>query len=281
MSQDEKKDLASQELRKKILAGVLFAVMGVVFYYQFFYTSGTPARPQGAQDTARTAATPKPQPTPRPGQAPDQIVSEPLQIAFKQEAAGAGTGRNIFVFPTPTPVPPPLPEKPQPTPPPPPVTLFSANPAGVIARTSDFTLTVFGEKIPADGQGYVDGREYPTTIVNTTEFKMKVPADAIRTAGNLGIQVRSKSDAKMYSNQVSLNVAEPPSPQYRFIGLIVSKNGSLAVLKSQSDDEVVNVVKGQTFGRQWRVISITPQKIEVEDTNIKIKHTINYTGENG
>ncbi len=281
MSQDEKKDLASQELRKKILAGVLFAVMGVVFYYQFFYTSGTPARPQGAQDTARTTATPKPQPTPRPGQAPDQIVSEPLQIAFKQEAAGAGTGRNIFVFPTPTPVPPPPPEKPQPTPPPPPVTLFSANPAGVIARTSDFTLTVFGEKIPADGQGYVDGREYPTTIVNTTEFKMKVPADAIRTAGNLGIQVRSKSDAKMYSNQVSLNVAEPPSPQYRFIGLIVSKNGSLAVLKSQSDDEVVNVVKGQTFGRQWRVISITPQKIEVEDTNIKIKHTINYTGENG
>lgn len=281
MSQDEKKDLASQELRKKILAGVLFAVMGVVFYYQFFYTSGTPARPQGAQDTARTTATPKPQPTPRPGQAPDQIVSEPLQIAFKQEAAGAGTGRNIFVFPTPTPVPPPPAEKPQPTPPPPPVTLFSANPAGVIARTSDFTLTVFGEKIPADGQGYVDGREYPTTIVNTTEFKMKVPADAIRTAGNLGIQVRSKSDAKMYSNQVSLNVAEPPSPQYRFIGLIVSKNGSLAVLKSQSDDEVVNVVKGQTFGRQWRVISITPQKIEVEDTNIKIKHTINYTGENG
>jgi hypothetical protein len=280
MSQEEQKDLRSQELRKKLLAGGLLVVLAGVIYYQFFYAGGAPARPQ-SPDTARTTATTKPQPTPRPGQAPDQIVSEPLQIAFNKDIAGAGTGRNIFVFPTPTPIPPAPTPKPTPPPPPPPVTLFSVNPAGVIARTGDFTLTVFGDKIPADGQGYIDGREFPTTIVNATELKMKVPADAIQTAGNLGIQVRSKSDAKMYSNQASLNVAEPPSPQYRYIGLIVSKNGSLAVLKSQTDDEVVNVIKGQTFGRHWRVISISPQKIEIEDTNIKITHTINYTGENG
>jgi Tfp pilus assembly protein PilP len=84
----------------------------------------------------------------------------------------------------------------------------------------------------------------------------------------------------MYSNQLSLNVAEPPPPTYRFIGLITSKNGMIAVLKSQSDDgDVFNVVKGQKFGTHWRVVNITSQKIEVEDTNIKILHTINFTGE--
>ena len=53
------------------------------------------------------------------------------------------------------------------------------------------------------------------------------------------------------------------------------------MLKSQADDEVVNVIKGQVFGRHWKVISISSQKIEVEDTNIKISHSINFTGENG
>lgn len=104
-------------------------------------------------------------------------------------------------------------------------------------------------------------------------------------AGNLGVQVRSKSDANMYSNQLSLNVAEPPPPPYRFIGLYTSKNGFMAVLKPQSEDgDVVNVRKGEKFGTHWLVVNITSQKIEVQDLNIpsaKIIHVINFTGENG
>jgi hypothetical protein len=107
-----------------------------------------------------------------------------------------------------------------------------------------------------------------------------VSADAIRNAGNLGVMVRSVSDAKIFSNQVSLNVAEPPPPQYRYIGMIVRKTGTVAVLKSQTDDEVINVTKDSRF-KQWRVLSITPQKIVLEDINIRVTHTINFTGETG
>jgi len=282
MSQENSKKEPSQETRKKILLGVLFAVFASVIYLQFFSGSDAPAR-QPIVAGAKTIPSPTPTPKPRAGATPEPIVSQPLNLAsmLSKEGAGSSPGRNIFVYPPPpTPTPAPTP-KPVPPPPPPPITIISINPAGVMARTGEFTMTVFGEKIPPDAQGYVDGREFATTFVNATEIKMKVPADVIRSPGNLGIQIRSRTDAKLFSNQASLSVAEPPAPLYRFVGLIVSKNGSMAVLKSQSDDEVVNVIKGQVFGKHWKVISITPQKIEVEDTNLKISHSINFTGENG
>ena len=93
--------------------------------------------------------------------------------------------------------------------------------------------------------------------------------------------IRSKSDAKKYSNQASLNVAQPPDPPYHYIGLIVSKIGATAVLKSMNDDEVLNVRKGDKIGGHWRIVNITPQKIEIEDTKIQLSHFINYSGEKG
>ena len=109
-----------------------------------------------------------------------------------------------------------------------------------------------------------------------------LPGDAIKASGNLGVQVRSKSDATLFSNQLALNVAEPPAPAYRFIGLITNKNGAMAVLKSQADEsDVINVRRGEKFGTHWRVVNITSQKIDIEDMNLKIVHTINFTGENG
>ena len=147
-------------------------------------------------------------------------------------------------------------------------------------------MTLYGDKIPADAQGFIDGRPYESKFVSPTELRVQIPSEAIRNPGNLGVQVRSLANAALFSNQLSLNVAEPPPPTYRFIGLITSKNGMIAVLKSQSDDgDVFNVVKGQKFGTHWRVANITSQKIEVEDTNLPlsggryINHTINFTGE--
>jgi len=141
-------------------------------------------------------------------------------------------------------------------------------------------MTVYGDKFPEDAQGFIDGRPYPTKVMSKNELRVQVPDTAIKVAGNLGVQVRSVSDAKMFSNQFPFNVAEPPRPLYQYVGLIVSKNETIAVLKSQADEsEVQNVRKGQKFPPNWRVVSITPQKIEVEDTNIKIVHTINYSGE--
>jgi hypothetical protein len=291
MSQENSTTEKTQETRKKILLGALLVVLVGVLYYQFFWESEAPVATTTAAPVKTTTDSVKTpvvaaRPAPRPGETPEQIISQPLDLAAmsSKSAQEAGTGRNIFVYPPPPPPPTPKPIPPPPPPPEPPIKVSSVNPAGVIARTGDFSLTVFGDKIPQDAQGFVDGREYPTTFVSATEIKIKVPATAIRTPGNLGVMIRSKTDAALYSNQHSLNVAEPPSPQYRYVGLIINKNGAMAVLKSQSDDEIINVRKNTTFGEgRWRVVNITPQKIEIEDTKLKLDapHTIFFTGENG
>jgi hypothetical protein len=282
MSQENSTPEKSSEKRNKIVLGILFAILIGVLYYQFFSGGDQQATRSGVATNTGTGPAPVPRPTPRAGGSPVPIISQPLDLASisNRAATGGGTGRNIFIYPPPTPPPTPKPQPTLPPPPPPPVNLYSVNPAGVIARTSDFNLTVSGEKIPQDGKVFVDGREYPTTFISANEIRARVPADAIRNAGNLGVMVRSVSDAKLFSNQISLNVAEPPPPQYRYIGMIVRKNGTVAVLKSQTDDEVINVTKDFRF-KQWRVLSITPQKIVLEDTNIKVTHTINFTGETG
>jgi uncharacterized protein (TIGR03437 family) len=156
--------------------------------------------------------------------------------------------------------------------------VYSLNPGGVIARTRDFTLTVFGDKMPQDAQGFINGRAYPTTFVSATQVKINVPADAIKMPGSLSVMVRSQSDPNLISNSTPLNVAPPPEPPYKYIGLITIKNAPAAVLASQgNDDDIYNAKKGQVIGGKWKIINITPQKVEIEDTNIKVSHTINYT----
>lgn len=288
MSQENPTPEKSPEKRKKILLGALFVALAGVIYYQFF-SGGDEPTARGSRTTTTTATatgakpTPSPKTLPRPGATPEEIIFQPLNLASMISKAGSsdGTGRNIFIYPPPPPPPTPKLQPTLPPPPPPPVNLYSVNPSGVIARTAEFNLTVFGDKIPQDGRVFIEGREYQSTFVSVTEIKVKVPAEAIKNPGNLGVQVRSESDAKMFSNQLSLNVAEPPPPLYRYIGLIISKKSTIAVIKSQADESVENVTKGQKFGTHWRVINITPQKIEVEDTNLKISHTINFTGESG
>lgn len=284
----EKVTKDSAESRKKIALGVLLLVMIGVVYFQFFYDSAGPSQPTGPNTAG--SKTPTPTPTPRPlspNQKPEPIITQPLELAwFGRNISGEGTGRNIFVYPTPTPVPPPTPGPPVPTPPPPPITLTSVNPSGVIGRTGEFVMTLYGDKIPADAQGFLDGRPYESKFMSPTELRVQVPSEAIRTPGNMGVQIRSRADAAKFSNQLSLNVAEPPPPTYRFIGYLTKKNETMAVLRSQSDDsEVFNVLKGQKFGTHWRVISVSTSKVEVEDLNIPvpggryITHIINYTGD--
>jgi hypothetical protein len=277
MSQENKPPEKSKLSRQKILLGVLGVVLIGVLYLQLFSGSTVEKTTSGAPRTIVAKASP----TPRAKAKADEIVSQPLDLASltNRASAAGGTGRNIFIYPTPTPPPPPKPTPIPPTPVPPPVTLFTVNPAGVIARTADFTITLYGQKIPQDAKVFLNGRDFPATFVSEREIKAKITADAIRTGGSMGIQVRSASDAKLFSNSISLNVTEPPPPPYRYVGIIVEKKGSTAVLKSTSDNEFVRIMRDQKFGTYWRVVNIDPQKIVVEDTRIKVTHTIEFTGE--
>jgi hypothetical protein len=281
MSQENSTTEKSSEKRKWILLGALGVVLVVTFYLQFF--SGGNRTQVTSPVAARGRATPAPAPTPRASDRKVPTISEPLDLASMTDRTGSGDGigRNIFIYPTPTPPPTPKPASPTPTPIPPPVTLFSANPGSVYARSPDFNLAVFGEKIPQDGKILINSREFPTTFVSARELRARVTGDAIRSAGSLSILVRSSSDATLYSNQLPLNVTEPPPPNYRYIGRIERRTGAIAILKAKTDDQVFSVGKDAVFGGRWKVISITPQRVVLEDTTIKVTHTIDFTGENG
>jgi hypothetical protein len=274
----------SKETRKMfLLGGLLIALVGVI-YYQFFSGSDAPGSTSAAPGVASANAKTTPSPTPQrqTSGTPAPIISQPLDLASINggSRSSGGTGRNIFIYPTPTPPPPTPPPTPMPSPTPWPIPVFSVNPGNVIARTAGFTLTVFGEKMPQDAQGLINGRAYPTTFVSVTQVKVNVPADAIKTQGMLSVTVRSGSDSMLYSNPASINVAAPPEPPYKYIGLIIIKGTPTATMVSKSnDDDLQNVKKGQVIGGRWKIINITPQKVEIEDISIKVSHIINYTSE--
>jgi hypothetical protein len=283
MSQENPTPEKTKEITKRLLLGGLLIVLVGVVYFQF--SSGS----DKSNSSSAAASAPKTIPSPTPQRqtsgTPAPIISQPLDLASMQPGShsGGGTGRNIFVYPTPTPTPPPTPAPPIPTPTPWPIPVQSINPGGVIARTADFTLTVFGDKMPQDAQGFINGRAYPTTFVSATQVRINVPAEAIRMPGSLSVTVRSKSEVKLESNPTMLNVAAPPEPPYKYIGLVTLKNAPVALLSLQGqsdDDSGFRVKKGDVIGGRWKIINITPQKVEIEDTNIKVSHVLNYTVDN-
>ncbi|MBI1763244.1 MAG: hypothetical protein HYR56_17610 [Acidobacteria bacterium] len=284
-SQENQAPESAQEQRKKVFAGVLVALMIFVFWWQdpfgLFTREDAGAKPV-ANAQPRTSPTPKGSPTPQ-RRSIEEVVTDPLhpELASYKNTPLDGIGRNIFVYPTPTPPPTPRPLPPAPPAPTPPITLVGVNPAGVIGKTGEFTLAVTALKVPSDARIFLDGREIQTKLIDESHLTGMVTAEMIRNPGNLGVQVRSASDAQMYSNSLSLNVAEPPAPPYRYVGLKVSKNGAIAVLKSQADDEVFDVTKGKIIGKRWEVTSITSTRIELFDTQIKVPHTIAFTGDGG
>jgi hypothetical protein len=275
----EQRQQKNKETRNRLMLGALILLLLLVVYFQFF-SSGDASKPPSSPASANAKASPSPTPQRQTSGTPAPIISEPLDLASIEGGShsSGGTGRNIFIYPTPTPPPPPTQAPPIPTPTPWPVPVSSLNPGGVIARTAGFTLTVFGQKMPQDAQGFVNGAAYQTTFVNDTQVRINVPAEAIRMPGSLIVTVRSQSDPKLESNPIPLNVAAPPEPPYKYIGLITLKNVPTAVLVSQSSEEdVYNVRKGGVIGGKWKIVNITPQKVEIEDTSIKVSHVINFT----
>jgi hypothetical protein len=273
-----------KDKRNKLLLGVLLLTLAGVVYYQFFAGSDAPNPPPGASGVASATVKTTPSPTPQrqTSGTPAPIISQPLYMASIAQGShsSSGTGRNIFIYPTPTPPPPAPPPTPTPIPTPWPIPVSSVNPGGVIARTAAFTLTVFGEKMPQDAQGLINGRVYPTTFVNASQVKISVPAEAIRTAGVLSVMIRSGSAPALISETKSVNIAEPPKPPYQYVGLITVKNIPTAVLVDpgkDKDDDVIKAKKGEIVERKWKIINITPQMVEIEDTSIKVSHIINYT----
>lgn len=260
--------------RYKTIAALALGVIALLFLGRMFFGS-TPTK---------TAGTSRPTPTPRaggPAPATEETMPDIRPVPDIQRISFDGTdgGRNIFAFyeppvkkvidpasiPTPTPTPTP----------PPPLALTSLAPSNVFAQTGDFTLTVSGDKFTPQTRVYVDSQEVQTIFTSAQQLSANVPGLLISAPGTRQIIARTP-DGQLYSNGFPLNVADPPKPQYTYIGLLGgARYNDKAMLKSPSN-EVVTVQRGDVVGGRFKVTSISERSVDFTDTQLKIKHTLPY-----
>src|SRR5688500_1251047 len=281
------------EKKKLITAAALGLVALIILYWALFgFGSSTPPT------TQRAAATPTPARNPQPGtlRQPNNTTAATTSpdvanlalfapIEYTPSAYTAPEARrNIFAYY----VPPPPPVKPvqevTPTPaPPPPLLLASLSPSNVYARSPDFKLEISGDKFTPSTKIYFDGRELPTTFISPQQLSANVAATLIGAPGARNIIVRN-ADNSLFSNQASLNVAAPPTPNYLYVGIIgeYTRVGDTAIVQDRSNKSVMNVHRGDVLSGRFRVTSISDKELVMMDTTLKIKHTLAMTeGERG
>jgi hypothetical protein len=282
-------DLSKPGEKKKLIAagGLGLAALLVLYWVFIGFDSGT-----------RTAARPQPSPSPQqragqttqrpngPAVSPDVMdAAKWAEIDYKMSSYNAPDARrNIFAYYEPPVLAKPAPSTPTPTPePPPPVLLASVSPSNVYARTSDFKLEVAGDKFTPEMRIYVDGRELPTSYKNPQQVSATIPASFIANPGARNVVVRTP-DNRLYSNQQTVNVAAPPTPNFSYIGIISPENrvADTAVVQDKSNKNILSVLKGDVIGGRFRVTSISDKELVLVDTTLKIKHSLAMTeGEKG
>jgi len=268
--------------RKKALAAAVLVIvaLGLLGYV---FLGGSSRKPQPNRNT--TAAPQRPQTGDAARQAPPEIGDEdisnlrPVPASWTVPSA-AEPNRNIFAYYEPTPTPVPVKPIPTPTPPPPPpLTLSSLAPANVYAGTANFTLEAMGDKFTPAVRIAIDGRDLPSRFINAQQIATNVSASLISTPGARQVMVRS-ADGKLYSNVLTLNVMQPPVPNYNYVGIIGKPRANdVAVLLDKGSKELLNVQRGDVLGGRFRVTSISERELVLTDTTLKIKHTLAFTTE--
>jgi len=269
------------ERKKALVAAILAIVALAVLGYVFL--GGSSRKPQPNRNT--TVAQQRPQTGDGTRQTPAEIGDDdmsnlrPVPASWTVPSA-AESNRNIFAYYEPTPTPVPVRPIPTPTPPPPPpLTLSSLAPANVYARTADFSLEAMGDKFTPAVRIAIDGRDLPSRFINPQQIAATVSASLISTPGARQVMVRS-ADGKLYSNVLTLNVMQPPIPNYNYVGIIGKPRANdVAVLFDKGNKDLLNVQRGDVLGGRFRVTSISERELVLTDTTLKIKHTLPFTTE--
>jgi len=273
------------EKKKLIFAGVLGLGAILVLYWVLigFDSRPTPTNRTTASATpSRTTTTTTQRPATATPQVSQQVVDAAkfAPIDYEPSSYSAPEAkRNIFAYyeppvkvaapvvtPTPTPTPPP------------PILLASVSPSNVYARTADFKLEAAGDKFTPEMRIFVDGRELPTAYKSPQQLSTTMPASIITAPGARQIMVRTP-DNRLFSNQLTVNVAAPPTPNYTYIGIISPQNRvtDTALVQDRSNRNVVSVLRGDVIGGRFRVTSISEKELVVVDTSLKIKHILPMT----
>lgn len=273
--------------RNKLIAAIAFCALALLLLGRMFLSSDEPKRRAANTNNRNTRATTgatangsglngNAQTAPA-----NDLIQMPRELAIERVSYSApDAGRNIFAFyvaPTPLPkasvevvVPTPTPE------PPPPLLLSGVSPANVMARTGDFTLQLSGDKFTPQTRVYVDGQELPTTFTSAQQLSTTVPAALITAPGARTIVARTP-DNSLYSNQTTLNVSAPPTPQYTFIGILGGpRYNDKAILKGPGNNDLITVQRGDTVAGRFKVTSISTRAVEFTDAQLQVKHTLPY-----
>jgi len=292
--------------RNKTIAALALGLIAVIFVGRMLFsgpsTTKTTSTTTKRTNTVRTTTTNGA--AQNVSDSPDDALQVLQPVRWSQQTVGAvpEAGRNIFAFyipPTPTPTPIATPPTPTPTPPPP-LTLSSLAPNNVFAQTDTFTLSVTGDKFTPQVRVFVDSQEVPTTFGNAQQLTAQVPAVLIAAPGTRQVLVRTP-DGQLYSNPLTFNVADPPKPQFTYIGLLggshyndramikaPTNGGTISVQRGETSfqaNEVATVQRGDIVAGRFRVTSISERSLDFVDTQLKVKHTLPYVeqrpGSNG
>ena len=279
-------DLSKPGEKKKLVGAAVLGVVAIAVLYWVLigFDSGTPTTPRPSPASPSSA---QQQQTQRPAQATTRQASTPAAdvanlaafrpIAYEPSSYNAPEARrNIFAYFVPPQPEVKAPSTPTPVPPKPPdVLLASVSPSNVYARTADFKLELAGDKFAPNMRIYIDGRELPTSYKNPQQVSTTVPAAFIAAPGARQVMVRTP-DNKLFSNSMQINVADPPKPNYVYVGIIGRQNrvDDVALVQERNNKNIINVLRGDILSGRFRVTSISEKELVLTDTTLKIKHTI-------
>jgi len=269
------------ERNKLILAGALGLVALLFLWWTFFgfgSSSKTGVQHPAGQSAASTATRVPSKLAPPSAVDLNAQDDPPAPVVYHQPVSAPEAGRNIFVYYEPPPPPVKVSVTPTPTPTPtPPVLLAAISPANVFAKTADFALEISGDKITSQLRVMIDNTELPTRYIGPQQLSATVPASIIANPGSRQVMLRS-ADGKVYSNALTLSVAEAPKPNYSYIGIIGTPHHiDTAILQDKNNKETLNVQRGDLLGGRFRVTSISEKEVVVVDSNLKIKHNLSMT----
>jgi hypothetical protein len=262
------------EKKKMIAAAVLGLSAIIVLGYLFL--GGSPSKPTANRPTANPTQSPR---TAKGPELPEETPGDFQPIDYPRAIpAVAEANRNIFAYYEPPPPRPTQPPPPSPVPTPP-LVANSVSPQSVYARTGDFSLQVMGDKFVPGVNIVIDNRPMQTRYISAQQLATTVSSEMIANPGNRQIVLRN-ANGSLYSNPVNLMVTPPPVPNYNYVGLIGKPRANdLAVLQDKNSKELLNVQRGDVVGGRFRVNSISDKDVVLVDTNLKIRHTINFTTE--
>ncbi|HJU92389.1 MAG TPA: IPT/TIG domain-containing protein [Pyrinomonadaceae bacterium] len=277
-------DLTKPGEKKKLVGAVVLGVVAIAVLYWVLigFDSGTPTTtPRPTPSSAQQQQSPRStQTATRTGGTATEEVATLLPfrpVVYQPSSYNAPEARrNIFAYYVPPVVEQKAPATPPPPPTPtPPVLLASVSPSNVYARTADFKLELAGDKFSPALRVYIDGRELPTSYKNPQQVSTTVPAAFIASPGTRAVMVRTP-DNQLYSNSMQISVADPPKPNYVYVGIIGRTNrvDDVALVQERNNKNIINVLRGDILSGRFRVTSISEKELVLTDTTLKIKHTI-------